>query len=105
MDNYQNENYKNDNSFSVIMDDYDKIKYYILSKLVRRRIWHHKHTSIHNLPKGIPNQLRNNKLTKKVISNLLRDKWLLSKPTHYGLELSLNINKKKEIEDYIEKNM
>ena len=87
------------------MEEYDKIKLHILLKLIRKRMWQHKHTSIHNLPKGMPDYLRDNKLIKKVISDLLKNNWLLSKPTHYGLELSLNIEKKKEIEGYIEKNL
>ncbi len=87
------------------MDEYNKIKINILSKLVRRRIWQHKHTSIHNLPKGLPDYLRNNKLIKKVIFDLLKENFLLSKPTAYGLEISLNIKKKKEIEEFIEKNL
>jgi len=77
------------------------IKRFILRKLVRHRIWMHKHTSIHNLPKGLPDYLRNTKEVRKVIDNLLKDGFLLSKPTHYGLEVSLNIRKKKEIEDFI----
>ncbi len=83
------------------MDEYNKIKIHTLSKLVRRKIWQHKHTSIHNLSKGIPDRLRNNKLVKKVISDLLKEDFLLSKPTAYGLEISLNIKKKKEIEELI----
>ncbi len=79
----------------------DDIKRFILRKLVRHRIWMHKHTSIHNLPKGLPDYLRNTKEVRKVIDNLLKDGFLLSKPTHYGLEVSLNIRKKKEIEDFI----
>jgi len=79
----------------------DDIKRFILRKLVRHRIWTHKHTSIHNLPKGLPDYLRSTKEVRKVIDGLLNDGFLLSKPTHYGLEVSLNIRKKKEIEDFI----
>ena len=79
----------------------EDIKRFILRKLVRHRIWMHKHTSIHNLRKGLPDHLRNKKEVKKVINDLLKDGFLLSKPTHYGLEVSLNIKKKKEIEDFI----
>jgi len=61
----------------------------------------HKHTNINNLPKGLNNQLRSSKKVKKVIDNLLKESLLLSKPTHYGLEVSLNPKKKKEIEDLI----
>ena len=79
----------------------DEIKQFILRKLARHRIWMHKHTSIHNLRKGLPDYLRNRKELKKVINDLLKGGLLISKPTHYGLEVSLNIKKKKEIEDFI----
>ena len=80
----------------------DEIKQFILRKLARHRIWMHKHTSIHNLRKGLPDYLRNRKELKKVINDLLKGGLLISKPTHYGLEVSLNIEMKKEIEDIIE---
>lgn len=83
------------------MDDYNSIKTFILRKLVRHRIWSHKHTSIHNLPKGLPDYLRSKKDVKDVIKDLLKEGLLLSKPTNYGLEVSLNIHKKKEIEEFI----
>jgi hypothetical protein len=83
------------------MDDYNSIKNFILRKLVRHRMWMHKHTSIHNLPKGLPDYLRSKKDVKDVIKDLLKEELLLSKPTNYGLEVSLNINKKKEIEEFI----
>ena len=76
----------------------DDIKKFILRKLVRHRMWMHKHTSIHNLPKGLPDYLRSRKEVKKVIDNLLKTGILLAKPTNYGLEVSLNIAKKREIE-------
>ena len=84
------------------MDEKKEIKRFILRKLVRHRIWMHKHTSIHNLPKGLPDYLRNRKGVKKSIEELLKQEFLLSKPTNYGLEVSLNIKKKKEIERFIE---
>ena len=79
----------------------NNIKRFILRKLVRHRMWMHKHTSIHNLAKGLPDWLRSKKEVKKVIEELLKQGFLLSKPTNYGLEISLNIRKKKEIEDFI----
>lgn len=57
----------------------------------------HKHTSIHNLQKGLPNNLRT-KEVRKAIDELLKEQILLSKPTHYGLEVSLNPKKLEEIE-------
>ncbi len=80
----------------------DDIKRFVLRKLVRHRIWVHKHTSIHNLRKGLPVYLRTKKEVKKVMNDLLKEGLLMSKPTHYGLEVSLNIKKKKEIENFIE---
>jgi len=80
----------------------DEIKRFILRKLLRHRMWAHKHTSIHNLPKGLPDYLRSKREVRKVIDELLKSGILLSKPTSYGLEVSLNIKKKKEIEDFVE---
>lgn len=80
----------------------DDIRRFILRKLVRHRNWMHKHTSIHNLQKGLPDYLRSRKEVKKVIEGMLKQGFLLSKPTNYGLEVSLNIKKKREIEDFIE---
>ncbi len=67
--------------------------------MYRQRIWLHKHTSIHNLSKGLSNELRSSKEVKKAIEELLQENILLSKPTHYGLEVSLNPKKMKEIEE------
>ena len=59
----------------------------------------HKHTNINNLPKGLSNELRVSKNVKKAIEELLKERILLSKPTHYGLEICLNPNRIKEIEE------
>jgi len=80
--------------------DYDKIKKFILRKLARKRMWMHKHTSIHNLPKGLPNKLKRSKEVRKVINDLLKTEFLLSKPTNYGLEIFLNIKKRIEIMEF-----
>jgi len=65
-------------------------------------MWLHKHTNINNLPKGLSNQLRVSKEIKKAVEELLKEQILLSKPTQYGLEVSLNSKKIREIEKYIE---
>jgi len=82
-------------------DSYNKIKKFILSKLVRKRMWMHKHTSIHNLPKGLPDRLRSSREVRKVVEELLKSSFLLSKPTNYGLEVFLNVRMKKEIMDFV----
>lgn len=77
------------------------IKKFIVRKLYRKKIWLHRHTSIHNLPKGLSNELRVSKEVRKAIEELLKEQILLSKPTHYGLEVSLNPKKIREIEELI----
>jgi hypothetical protein len=80
------------------------IKRHILLKLVEHRYWQHKHTNINNLPKSLPTHLKNSGYTKTAIKELINKNFLISKPTSYGLELSLNIRMKKEIEDSISNN-
>ena len=86
-------------------DEIGKIKLHILKKLFDKRCWMHKHFNINNVLQGLPPHKRDSRMIKKAIDELIGNNWLLSKPTHYGLELSLNIDKKKEIEGYIEKNL
>jgi len=83
------------------MTDKENIKKFILRKLVRKRMWLHKHTNINNLPKGLPDHIRSSGNVKKAIKELLKENLLLPKPTNYGLEISLNIRKKIEIENMI----
>ncbi len=84
------------------MDEKLIIKRFIVRKLYRKRMWMHKHTNINNLPKGLSNELKASREVKKAIEELLKEQILLSKPTHYGLEVSLNPKKIKEIEELIE---
>ena len=85
--------------------DVEKIKLHILKKFFDQRCWMHMHFSINNIPQGLHPHKRDSKIIKKAVDDLIKNKWLLSKPTHYGLELSLNIDNKREIEDYIKKNL
>ncbi len=83
------------------MDERLITKKFIVRKLYRKKMWMHKHTNINNLPKGLSNELRSSKEVKKAIEELLKEEILLSKPTHYGLEVSLNPKKIREIEGLI----
>ena len=78
--------------------DYE-IKGKILHKLTRLGKFKHSHTSIDNLPKGFPKDLAGR--VKEIIKELMKEGILLTKPTSYGLEVSININKKEEIMHYI----
>ena len=83
------------------MDERLVIKQFIIRKLYRKRMWLHKHTNINNLPKGLSNELRASREVRKAIDELLKEQFLLSKPTHYGLEVILNPRKIKDIEELI----
>lgn len=71
----------------------------ILKKLKRRGKWGGAHTSFDVLARGIPKHLRGE--AKEVATELIKDGLLLSKPTSYGLEVSLNPKRREEIERMI----
>lgn len=75
------------------------IKKTILRKLVYLNKWGGAHTSFDNLPKGFPGYIRGE--VKDVAKQLIKENFILAKPTSYGLEVSLNPDKKKEIEDLV----
>lgn len=77
----------------------EEIKGKILHKLTRLGKFKHSHTSIDNLPKGFPKDLAGR--VKDATKELMKEEILLSKPTAYGLEVSINVNKKEEIMYYI----
>ena len=68
------------------------LKATILKKLKRRGKWGGAHTSFDILVKGIPKHLRRE--AKEVATKLIKDGLLRSKPTSYGLEVSLLIQRK-----------
>ncbi|RLI77140.1 hypothetical protein DRP05_11015 [Archaeoglobales archaeon] len=84
-----------------IMDNkvYGIPKATILKKLKRRGKWGGAHTSLNKLTSGIPKHLRGK--AKDITKDLIREGLLLSKPTSYGLEVSLNPKRRKEIDEII----
>ena len=75
----------------------DIIKETLLRNLVYLNKWGASHTSFDNLPKGFPGEMRGT--VKKVARKLIKERLLVTKPTSYGLQVSLNLKKKKEIEE------
>lgn len=71
----------------------------ILRKLNNHGYWGHRHTSFDNLPKGFPSHLH--KDVKKMGKKLIKERIIISKPTSYGLEISLNPRKLREIREEI----
>ncbi len=74
-----------------------EIKDLILHKLFMRRCWSAKHTSFENLKRGFKPQELGKKGYKRIMDmgkDLIRENLMLSKPTYYGLEVSLNPKQK-----------
>ncbi len=82
-------------------NDEDKIKATILYHLRRKRIIGAKHTHFDTLKTGFPSHL--GKDVKKIAEQLIKQGHIISKPTNYGLQVSLNKEKLKEIEEFIKK--
>ena len=74
---------------------------WILDKFVRHGWWKAKHTSFDNIPKGTPHHMRDK--IKEAAEQLIKDGFLIKKPTGYGLEVSLNFDRKGQIFEIIEK--
>ncbi|OGM02298.1 hypothetical protein A3K72_03930 [Candidatus Woesearchaeota archaeon RBG_13_36_6] len=72
---------------------------FVLRKLFRHRYIGAKHTDINNIVKGLPSHLRGR--CKKIVQHLIRTEFLLTKPTMYGLHISLNPEKLEEIKEII----
>ncbi len=78
----------------------EEIKGKILHKLTRLGKFKHSHTSIDNLPKGFPSDVRGR--VKDNVKELKKEGILFSKPTGYGEEVAINLDKKNRIMYYID---
>ena len=79
----------------------EEIKGKILHKLTRMGKFSHSHTSIDNLPKGFPPEIRGR--VKDMAKELKKEGILFSKPTGYGEEVSINSAFREQIMSYINK--
>jgi len=71
----------------------------ILKKLRRRGNWAGSHTGLDDIPKSFPKDRRGS--VKDSARELIKKDLLLKKPTGYGDQVSLNPNRKKDIEKII----
>jgi hypothetical protein len=83
--------------------DEDKIKATILYHLRRKRVIGNVHTHFDTLKRGFPSHI--GKDVEKIAKELVKQNYLITKPTSYGLQVSLNKERLKEIEDFILKVM
>ncbi len=78
----------------------EKYRKAILGKLYRHRYIGGRHTSIDNVPKGFPKGETRN--IEKALKSLVKEDYILQKPTSYGTEICLNPRKIKEIRKIID---
>lgn len=88
-------------------EDIIKVMWLVITKLVRMNKWGGAHTEIINLNKGLPTHYTSNKKGKKAIQEaiktLIRNEFLLIKPSTNELHVSLNPRKAEEIMQFYEK--
>ena len=82
-----------------MVSDEDKIKATILYHLRRKKVIGNVHTHFDTLKKGFPSHL--GKDVEKISKELIKQGFITTKPTSYGLQVSLNKEKLKEIEEFI----
>ncbi|MGI0004027.1 MAG: hypothetical protein ACREAX_01890 [Candidatus Nitrosotenuis sp.] len=71
----------------------DQIKAIILHKLHKRGNWGASHTAFDNIPKGFKDEdlgKHGAKRVEKLGKELIRQGLIITKPTHYGFQVSLN---------------
>lgn len=82
-------------------DDEDKVKATILYHLRRKKIIGGVHTPFDTLRRGFPSHL--GREVNDSIKELIKQEWIITKPAPYGLQVSLNKDRLKEIEEFIKK--
>jgi len=78
-----------------------EIKARLLYHLRKKKVLGGVHTHFDTLKRGFPKHL--GKEVGTIAKQLIKDNWLVTKPTSYGLQVSLNKEKLAEIEGFIEK--
>ena len=79
--------------------DDNKIKATILYNLRRKKVIGNVHTPFDTLKKGFPSHIGRD--IEKIAKELIKEQLILTKPASYGLQVSLNKEKIKEIEEFI----
>jgi len=79
----------------------DIIKARLLLHLRKKKVLGGVHTHFDTLKRGFPKHL--GKDVENVAKELIREGYLITKPTSYGLQVSLNIGRINEIEEFIKR--
>ncbi len=73
---------------------------HVLRKLFRHRVIGGKHTAFEHVMSGVPGHALGD--LKKAAEELIKEGFILTKPTSYGLQISLNPEKMETILEIIE---
>lgn len=79
----------------------DELKAMVLHKLAKRRKWGESHTAFENVAKGVPPHLKGR--MQDLAEELIKEGFIVPKPTSYGLQISLNPRLSEEIKSIIKK--
>ena len=78
----------------------NQVKGKILHKLSRKGKFEHSHTALENLQKSFPPELKGK--AKELSEDLIKEGILHLKKTSYGKHVSINIDKKDKVMEYID---
>ena len=78
----------------------EQLKGFIVKKLFHHGYIGGRHTDIENLKKGLPSHVKGD--AKEAAKELIKGEILISKPTSYGLHVSLNPRMKDKFQKYLE---
>jgi hypothetical protein len=90
------------------MDNGESIKARLLFSLARKRKWGESHTAFENMFKTFRTEAFGKagmKRVRTVADKLMHDGFIIKKPTHYGLHVSLNPRMSQEIKMIIKKHL
>ncbi len=79
------------------------IRVKMLARMLRHNIFGEKHMDFEHLHSGFPSHLARE--VRQVAKELIREGWLLTKPAHYGLQVSLNPRKAQEIKECVQRHL
>ncbi len=88
--------------------DNEEIRARLLFALVRHRKWGESHTAYKHMFRQFKSELLGKegmKLATKIAEELIREGFIIKKPTHYGLQVSLNPRKSQEIKNLIKERL
>jgi hypothetical protein len=83
------------------MNSNERLKAWILLKLIRKRRWGARHTAFEHLCKSAPSHLRGK--LRDAAKELVREGLIKVKPTFYGKQVSLNPEFCERIEEIVRK--